>query len=245
FHDVTSGTNLFYPATTGYDEASGWGSPDIYNIARDVAGGVTPPPTPTPQPSPSPTATTTPSPTPTPQPSPSPTVTTTPVPTPTQPGPSNSLIQNGDFEQGNAHWHESSSGGYELVDGTNPHSGKNSAYLCGYSDCNDSISQKFTVPTHASAITLAYWWFGESSNFGCQDTFTVRLLDSSGKTIGQIQSACDSDATQQWQQVTFNATKMLSRFAGRSVALIFSAHTSFSLFASTSFFVDDVEVSAS
>src|SRR5216684_3822094 len=41
FHDVTSGTNLYYPATTGYDEASGWGSPDIYNIARDVAGGVT------------------------------------------------------------------------------------------------------------------------------------------------------------------------------------------------------------
>ncbi len=39
FHDVSSGTNLFYPATSGYDEASGWGSPDIYNIARDVAGG--------------------------------------------------------------------------------------------------------------------------------------------------------------------------------------------------------------
>src|SRR6266566_8869387 len=77
FHDVTSGTNLFYPATAGYDEASGWGSPDIYNIARDVAGGVTPPPTPTPSPSPSPTATSTPSPV--------PTGTTTPTPTPTQP----------------------------------------------------------------------------------------------------------------------------------------------------------------
>jgi len=51
FHDVTSGTNLYYPATTGYDEASGWGSPDIYNIARDVAGGgSTPPPTPNPSP---------------------------------------------------------------------------------------------------------------------------------------------------------------------------------------------------
>jgi subtilase family serine protease len=39
FHDVSSGTNLYYPATSGYDEASGWGSPDIYNIARDLAGG--------------------------------------------------------------------------------------------------------------------------------------------------------------------------------------------------------------
>jgi subtilase family serine protease len=88
FHDVTSGTNLFYPATPGYDEASGWGSPDIYNIARDVAAGVTPPPTPTPGPSPTTTATSTPcpSPTTTSTPTPSPTSTSTPVPSPTKPG---------------------------------------------------------------------------------------------------------------------------------------------------------------
>jgi subtilase family serine protease len=38
FHDVISGNNLYYPATSGYDDASGWGSPDVYNIARDIAG---------------------------------------------------------------------------------------------------------------------------------------------------------------------------------------------------------------
>ena len=27
FHDITAGTNLFYPATVGYDNASGWGTP--------------------------------------------------------------------------------------------------------------------------------------------------------------------------------------------------------------------------
>ncbi|HLX59617.1 MAG TPA: S53 family peptidase [Ktedonobacteraceae bacterium] len=60
YHDVTGGNNLYYPATAGYDEASGWGSPDIYNMARDIAAGVTPPtPTPTPSPGPSPTATAT------------------------------------------------------------------------------------------------------------------------------------------------------------------------------------------
>ncbi len=37
FHDVTSGNNLFYPATANYDLASGLGSPDIYNLARDIA----------------------------------------------------------------------------------------------------------------------------------------------------------------------------------------------------------------
>jgi len=31
------GINLFYPATSGYDFASGIGSPDFYNLARDLA----------------------------------------------------------------------------------------------------------------------------------------------------------------------------------------------------------------
>ncbi len=257
FHDVTSGTNLYYPATANYDEASGWGSPDIYNIARDVAGGVSPPPptptplpsptaTATPTPSPSPTETTTPSPSPTDTttPSPSPTDTTTPEPTPTQPGPTSSLIQNGDFEQGSNSWQEYSSGGYELVDSTNPHAGNYSAYLCGYSSCSDSIGQDFAVPVNASTFTISYWWYGVTNHttHKCKDTFTVEVLDSSGNAIGQVQSACNTDATQSWQQVTFDATSMLSNYAGQTVTFVFSATTT-SSFATTAFFVDDVNVS--
>ncbi len=37
FHDVTAGSNLVYPATTGYDMASGLGTPDAWNLARDLA----------------------------------------------------------------------------------------------------------------------------------------------------------------------------------------------------------------
>ena len=44
YHDVTNGDNLFYPATSGYDQASGAGTPDVWNLARDAArvsgGGV-------------------------------------------------------------------------------------------------------------------------------------------------------------------------------------------------------------
>jgi subtilase family serine protease len=36
FHDVTVGANRFYPATAGWDFATGLGSPDVYNLARDV-----------------------------------------------------------------------------------------------------------------------------------------------------------------------------------------------------------------
>lgn len=36
FHDVTIGTNRFFPATPGWDFATGLGSPDVYNLARDI-----------------------------------------------------------------------------------------------------------------------------------------------------------------------------------------------------------------
>lgn len=263
FHDVTSGTNLYYPATAGYDEASGWGSPDIYNIARDVAAGITgPPPTPTPNPSPTatgtttptPTNTTTPSPTDTTTPPPSPTTTSTPPPSPTTtatpipptPPTGGSLIQNGGFEQGSQGWQESSSGGYELVDSTNPHTGNYSAFLCGYSSCSDSIGQSFTVPDGASSVTVSYWWFGDTNRttHTCTDTFTVALLDSSGNTIGKVQTACNKNATRTWQQITFDATSLLANYAGQDVTLVFEAKTSSSSSRTSAFYVDDVAVNA-
>jgi kumamolisin len=39
FHDVTLGGNDFYLATPGYDMATGLGSPDVFNLARDLAVG--------------------------------------------------------------------------------------------------------------------------------------------------------------------------------------------------------------
>ncbi len=63
FHDITSGDNLYYPATAGYDMASGLGSPDVYNLARDIASGNAPDPTPTPVPTTTPTSVPTPVPT--------------------------------------------------------------------------------------------------------------------------------------------------------------------------------------
>jgi kumamolisin len=36
FHDVTVGTNRYYPATPGWDFATGLGSPDVYDLAQDV-----------------------------------------------------------------------------------------------------------------------------------------------------------------------------------------------------------------
>ena len=37
FHDITAGTNDLYPAGPGYDMVTGLGSPDVWNLARDLA----------------------------------------------------------------------------------------------------------------------------------------------------------------------------------------------------------------
>lgn len=37
FHDITQGDNLLYPATPGFDLATGLGTPDAWNLARDLA----------------------------------------------------------------------------------------------------------------------------------------------------------------------------------------------------------------
>ena len=39
FHDTTLGGNDFYAATPGYDMTTGLGSPNVYNLARDLTAG--------------------------------------------------------------------------------------------------------------------------------------------------------------------------------------------------------------
>jgi subtilase family serine protease len=66
FNDITVGNNLYYPAGPNYDLASGLGTPDLYNMARDLAGvpnGVINTPTVVAVSQPQPTVTDTPQPT--------------------------------------------------------------------------------------------------------------------------------------------------------------------------------------
>lgn len=216
YHDITAGNNLHFNATTGYDLASGIGSPDVWNFARDAAGtsgGGNPTPTPTP--------------------------TKTPSPTPTPPGGTVSqLLLNPGFENSSpAPWTETSAGGFEIVSNENPHTGSNSAWLCGYNRCSDSITQSVTLPSTTSKVVLSYWLNISTSETSstCFDKFTARLLSSSGATIATVQSKCNSSLG--WTQFTFDVTSSLSSFAGQTIKVSFSATTDSSLV--TNFFVDD------
>jgi subtilase family serine protease len=221
FHDVTSGTNLKYSATPGYDMASGIGSPDVKNIAQDLAssgsGNI-------------------PSPTPTSAPSPTPTIPSTPSPTPL-------LIQNGGFEKGQTPWQGSSSGGYQMVDNSKSHGGQYSVHFCGYTGCTDGIWQTFTVPASFTKITITYWWYSDTSKTTkqCLDTFTSRLQTPSGASIRNLQQGCNTHVSNAWvREGKFDVTSALSNYKGQQVTLFFQGTNVANQSQTTDFFIDDV-----
>jgi subtilase family serine protease len=240
YHDVTTGNNLHYNAGTGYDLATGIGSPDAWNFARDAAniGGGTPTPTPTPTHTPTPG--TTPTATPTPGSTPTPTPTSTPTPTPTPGGGTTTqLLSNPGFESGvKTPWVESSSGGYEIVDNSNPHTGSYEAWLCGYNNCADSIYQSVTLSSTTTKVVLTYWIYisTQETSSTCYDHFYVRLRTSTGTTISTVQSKCNSNVG--WTQYSFDVSSTLSSYHGQVIEVYFGATTDSSLI--TDFYVDDV-----
>ncbi|RAQ97108.1 protease pro-enzyme activation domain-containing protein [Thermogemmatispora tikiterensis] len=202
YHDITSGNNLYYSATTGYDLATGIGSPDVWNFARDVAG-------------------------------------TSGGGGGGGGGTTTQLLSNPGFESGSAPWQESSSGGYEIVDPTNPHTGSYSAYLCGYNGCNDQIWQTVTLPSTTTKVVLSYWLYISTQESGstCYDYFYARIRTSSGSTITTVQTRCNANASG-WTQYTFDLTSALSSYYGQQIQVYFQGTTDSSLV--TNFFVDDV-----
>lgn len=244
-HDVTQGNNLLYNATTGYDLATGWGSPDLTALAAALASGSTgtPPPAPTPGPNPTPTPGGTGNPTPTPT---SGGGTTTPPPTS---GSGQELLSNNGFENGTSPWSESSSGGYELITSDHPHSGQHSALLCGYSSCQDIIAQGFQLPTNVSSVSLSYWWDMQTDKSGaCADHFTVGIYAVNsdytlGSQVAQVQDVCNNAANGGYQQQTVDLTSALQGQAGQVLAIVFSGTTD-SQSNTTETYVDDVSLQA-
>ena len=187
---------------------------------------------------PTPTPGTTPTPTPGTTPTPTPTMVPTPTPTPI-PGGSN-MISNGGFENGTTPWVESSSGGYEIIDTTRPHTGSYSAYLCGYNNCSDSIYQQVSIPASAHSVQLSYsYYISTQETRHPYDYLYVRVRNSSGSTLQTVQTFSDGSTTNSWQ----SASADLSAYTGQTVQIAFVA-TNDSMYP-TDFFVDDVALTVS
>lgn len=200
YHDITAGSNLFYNAATGYDLASGIGSPDIWNMARDLAG-------------------------------------TTTGGGSTGTG---SSLSNGGFEGGTLSWAQASNGGYQLINSLYPHSGSQSAFLCGYSSCIDTLYQTVTLPSTITKAALSYWTYidtQDGASTACTDTLTASIRTMSGTTITTMQTQCNTN-THGWTQYTFDVTASLSGYTSQKVEISFQGMTKTTT--SSDFYLDDV-----
>lgn len=199
FHDVTSGSNLYYPATTGYDMSSGIGTPDAYNLIRDIngssSGGGT-----------------------------------------GGGGTVTQLITNGGFESGQSPWTESSTGGYQLVDTSRPHTGSYSAYLNGYNSSTDTIYQTVTIPSTATSATLTFWTYVSTTETShAYDYFYAQVRNTSGSALATLLTLNDGTASG-WVQRSYS----LLNYKGQTVQIAFKGTNDSSN--PTDFFLDDVSL---
>ncbi|GER91430.1 DNA-binding protein [Dictyobacter vulcani] len=187
-------------------------------------------------PGPTPTPTKIPTGTPTPQ----PTVTPTPQPTVTPtPTPTGNLLQNGGFESGSSPWVESSIGGYEIVDSSNPHTGSYEAYLCGYNNCQDSIYQTVTLPASSTSDVLSYYWYVNTTETTHSfDYLSIQVRSTSGTVLSTPQKLSDGSTTGSWQKSSFD----ISAYKGQTVQIAFVATNGNQN--PTDFYVDDVAVAS-
>ncbi|MGC8839531.1 MAG: S8 family serine peptidase, partial [Anaerolineae bacterium] len=194
--------------------------------------------TPTP---PEPTATATPFAT------PSPTVWLTATPTPSStptaspsPNPApfcQDFIINGGFEEGEVGWFQHSP--YQLITEYNPHTGRYSAYLGGYSDAREGIWQEVSLPTLAPSgtLTLRYWWNASTDvPDRAVDFLRVLLLDPEGKVLRTLQVLDNLRADWSWHEEVFD----VSAHAGQTVRVAFWVEIGPD--SASSFFVDDVSL---
>ncbi|WP_211221294.1 immune inhibitor A [Ktedonobacter racemifer] len=215
----------------GWDDSAAQDAILFPNGTEWLAGGSTGNPTPTP------TNTSTPTPTPTQTSTPTPTPTNTPTPTPTPT--TGNLIVNGGFEQGSSPWVESSSGGYEIVDSSNPHMGSSEAYLCGYNNCQDSIYQSVTIPSTSTMATLSYYWYVTTTETThSYDFLKVQIRSSSGSVLTTLQTISDGSTAQHWVSASYN----VSAYKGQTIQVAFVATNGSKN--PTSFYVDDVALNS-
>ena len=156
-----------------------------------------------------------------------------------------SLITNGSFENGNLGWTQYSAGRYGLITNKTSYpaqSGTYYAWLAGYNNAYDYVSQKITIPSNVSDVFLQYYRYIETTEASLTseyDRMYVYLSDpATGNVLNVFRSYSNLSETGIWYKSIFD----LSPYKGKSLNLVFSAIND-SLYY-TSFLIDNVTVKA-
>jgi hypothetical protein len=150
------------------------------------------------------------------------------------------LISNGGFENGQAPWIETSSAGRQLIAAGAAHTGSSAARLCGYTACNDALSQTVTVPSTFTSITLTFWWNVTNADTTCSGAFKALVRTPAGVMITTPFVRCSSTTTNGWAQGSATLTSPLSSYKGQQVQLVFTATDNTT--GSASYLLDDVSL---
>ena len=144
------------------------------------------------------------------------------------------LLTDTGFESGvpNGTWAEVSSGGFELIDMSDPHAGSWNADLCGYPTCNpDELVQQFNVPTGVYAATVTFWVAGfcnlaPSSNCsGANNELAVTLIDPSNNLVAEtVNTSGPGGSGSAYEQISFDASSFLASRGGSPVQLQLVSH---------------------
>ena len=161
------------------------------------------------------------------------------------------LLRDGDFDDGGgAAWVEDSAGGFPIINGPGrlplaAHSGGDAAWLGGYADADDSLTQDVAVPDGATGAVLTFFlWVrtdrGPASAAG--DLLVVALQDEQGTVLQQVAVFSNRDSREAWRPCRFDLADA-SALAGTTVRLVFRGLLDSAVL--TSFFVDTVSLVAS
>ena len=191
FHDIADNSNnLFYPAVSGYDDATGWGTINGVGLLADlvaasVTGGGTG---------------------------------TGGGGTGSGTGASQ-LLGNPGFENGSnpSPW-VASAGVVTNATGEAAHGGSWKAWLDGYGRAHtDTLSQSVTIPATISKATLTFWLHVDTAETSrvANDTLLVQVRSSSGSVLATLASYSNLNAATGYAQKSFD----LTAYKGQSIQI--------------------------
>ncbi len=208
YKDVTSGNNDIdysgspfagdYSASTCYDMASGMGSPDAWNIARDLAGGV---------------QTSTGS------------ACAQPASAVTNLVSDGGFETQG--AGGTVSWQTFSSGGYPVIGKFSAYDGSYDFGACGYLTCDDRVWQTVPVPATVHTASLRFWIEGYTSMrtaLGstpepCVDHFYATLATVDGTVVDTAETDCQLFTYGGYAIESFDVTSALQAHTSSSLVL--------------------------
>jgi len=158
--------------------------------------------------------------------------------------PSIQLLANGGFDAANSTvWSESTASASTIITnesalttlrGAHP---ANLAWLAGYPNAQDDLSQMVTIPAGASAITLSFYYViqTQETTAAVADTMDVYTYDAGMMKFTPVASFNDNMPTPSWTRFSISLPVSL---AGRTIKIGFQSMTDNAK--TTNFFVDSV-----